>query len=181
MANDELTFYQVVPVRELRRIFVLAAIGLAIDVVGWYFYRPVPIMNWLEPALIICLLVVLVPKILYMFALRNPMLILTPSHLVYRKIRIPWNLVLDIQEVSVPTGPCLGIVLTRSNMHSVPLKSIALGLPEVAMGELFRRDMSKHGAILIPPAREASLSAFREKILDYRDRVESKDAMDRAK
>jgi hypothetical protein len=137
------------------------------------FFRFIPIISRLDLLLLLVLLIALVPKFLYAIALRQPMLVLTDTYLIYRKVRIPWDLIQEVQELAVPTGPCVGIVLTSSIIRATPLGSSTS--PVVTIGPLLQRDVAKYGAILIPPVRDMTPKELRQTILDYRALVLAKE------
>jgi hypothetical protein len=148
------------------QLFIIAILGILIDGTTWFFFRSVPFMFWLEVVLLFALLVALVPKLLYAIALRQPMLLLTPSFLTYRKARIPWNVIDEVTELETPSGPHVGIVLNRSIISTMPLE--LHGVPWITVAPLLRKELAQYGAICVPPARAMTVQELQLEITAYR-------------
>jgi hypothetical protein len=163
----ERTFYQVVPGR-LARAFGLSLAVLACGTTLLFLTRSNPALSILGKAGFVAGLLTLAYSIVYVIGLCQPMLLLTPKSLVYRKVRIPWNVITDVKELNTSRGPCVGVVIQEGKVRVAPTKEGAIG---PTAGPFLLRDLERYGAIAVPAARGATVEELRAAILDYRARA----------
>jgi hypothetical protein len=102
---------------------------------------------------------------LTIIGLRQPMLTLNESALIYRKAVFPWKVIAGITYVSLPTGRKVGILLRKGQLRIRPLRS---GLfPWYTMEAMLSKDLARYGVIPIPQARSISIEGLHDVITDY--------------
>ncbi len=163
---NETVYYQQVPAR-LRKAFILGPIGLILGGSLMFAARNIHFLLWSYMILTSMLVLALAYNILYVIALRQPMLTLTPRFLIYRKVSIPWEFISDVTELKTPAGTTVGISLSQRYFRVTPTESSLM--PRPTLGFFLRKSLAKYGAISIPQARGVTIEALRRIIVDYRD------------
>lgn len=166
MAPEVSIYYQEMPAR-LRKAFIFGLIGLALGGALMFAARGIHILFWMYLILTAILLLALAYNTLYVIALRQPMLTLTPRFLIYRKVSIPWEVISGVTELKTPGGITVGILLRDGTLRVTPKDSTLI--PRPSMGFLLRNNLAKYGAISIPQAREMTTEQLRHEIERYRE------------
>jgi hypothetical protein len=129
--------------------------------------RNFPFLFWMYAILTAILLLALAYNVLYVIALRQPMLTLNSRYLIYRKLSIPWEVIADVTELKTSRGAAVGITLREGKLRIKPTGSSLW--PKPTMGFLLRKSLARYGAISIPQARGITTAQLRRIIADYRE------------
>ena len=165
----ETTYYQAAPPR-LRSIVIAAPIYLvfcalaailARALLGAFYIG----FFYLAATCGAVVLVVLAYNLLIAAASKRPMLILNSTHLIFRKVRIPWDAISQIRTIKTPAGSRVGIVLCTATVR-VGSRSVGRA-PLLAVEYLLQQDIKRFGAIIIPNTRGVSVEDLQHVITDY--------------
>jgi hypothetical protein len=158
-------FYEEVPKRQLWSVFRIGLFGITLGGFGMFYFRSVPDLVRLYAFLLLVLSAITAWKLLYLIFLLYPMLTLTRRYLIYRKVRIPWDLITSVTEVKISTHSYVGIAIRGSILQVTPLTNSPF--PSLIMAPILRKHVAKYGAILIPQARGITTDELRRTIEEY--------------
>jgi hypothetical protein len=159
----EVTLYQEFPTR-LKLALVLNIFVVAYAAGGALVFRSNSLVFWIFSVGLILAAGACIFNVLQAVAMTQPMLVLQPKSLTYRKVSMPWNLIVEVGTLQLPSGPCVGLTLREGTLRLLPADNAVAG---PTIGPLLRASIRKHGAIPVPCARGLTVEEMRDLILGY--------------
>jgi hypothetical protein len=134
--------------------FFVSAVGLII--VLW----PPAMLQWLWCPILffsVGLIIILWVPAINFTARRLPMLTFCEGFLQYRRLRIPWCAVAGVKELTIVTGPGIGLILKEEfHISKTPASGLLRGAT-LRVAKRLGNECKRYGALPIPRAKGATI------------------------
>ncbi len=134
-------------------------------------FKPGQLVFWIALAFVVGSVWLLVRNVLFVLVIREPMLTLRDSGIVFRKMSFRWEMIADLKTREVSNlGSFIGLVPTSRDVRLLARQGLGPIRNRIVekQARRLRTSLARYSAILIPQAKGMTVDELRDLIEEHR-------------